>query len=96
MYLAKRSNLSPFSLRNLILIEFVFRPNIKSLLLALEFLCCIDCDFNSFVVFGKQEGLYGEVDDVADTSNPMLNSVPAWPAFLQEATEFIVAAVIIA
>jgi hypothetical protein len=51
MYLSKRPNLSPFGLRSLILIILMFRMNIKALLLALEFLCCLNRNLDGFFVF---------------------------------------------
>ena len=65
------------------------------LLLLLEFLYCLNCDFNSFFVFMEKEGLYCEVNNMANTANLVLYSILRREALLQNLTELIIAAVVI-
>ena len=95
MYLAQGPNLSPLDLRGFILIIFVLRLYIKPLLLLQELFCLLYCKLNGVFVFGEKKGLYRKVNDVADTSNPVVNGKPGRETLLQNLTELIVTAVIV-
>ena len=95
MYLAQGSDLSPLLLSSFVLVILSFRVNIQVLLLPLEFLCCLNRDFNSFFVFMEKEGLYCEVNDIANTANSVLYGIPRREALLQNLTELIIAAVVV-
>ena len=95
MYLAQGSNLSPLLLGSFVLVILSFRVNIQVLLLPLEFLYCLNCDFNSFFVFVKKEGLYCKIDDIANAANSVLYGIPRREVLLQNSTELIIAAVVV-
>jgi len=80
--LAQGSHLSPLSLRGFILIIFVFRLNIEPLLFGLKFLCGLYCELYGLFVFGKKEGLYCEIDDIANAANSVVNGNPGREALL--------------
>ena len=65
------------------------------LLLLLEFLCCLNCDFNSFFIFIKKEGLYCKVNDVANIANLVLYGILRREALLQNSIELIITAVVV-
>jgi len=95
VYLAQGSNLSPLLLDSFVLVVLFFRVNVQVLLLPLEDLCCPVRDINGFIVFVKKEGLYCEVNDVANAANSVLHGVPRREVLLQNSTELIVAAVVV-
>ena len=82
MDLAQGSHLSPLSLRGFILIVFVFRLNTKPLLFGLEFLYGLYCELYGLFVFGKKEGLYCKIDNVANVANSVVNGNPGREALL--------------
>jgi hypothetical protein len=95
MDLAQGSYLSPLGLCDFILIIFVFRLNYKPLLRSLELLCGLYCELYGFFIFGKKEGLYCEIDDVANATNSVVNSNLSREALLYNSTELIIAAVVV-
>jgi hypothetical protein len=61
----------------------------------LELLCGLYCELYGFFVFGKKEGLYYEIDDVANAANLVVNSNLSREALLYNSTELIITAVVI-
>ena len=52
------------------------------MLLPLEFLYCLNYNFNSFGIFIEKEGLYRKVDDIANAADLVLRGVLGRDALL--------------
>ena len=51
----------------------MFRLNIKPLLFSLEFLYSLYYELYSLFIFSKKEGLYYEINNVANAANSVVN-----------------------